>query len=259
MSKETTSLDTSACISSPASEDGTTRSSSPTGPMIALSGPGAVPASHSRRRAEDLQLEMPGISGPTCYGSSPSAVLQSFLESRLRAVLDASGSLEYALTWKSWDMPSGGPICALRARGHRTSGSGCFGWRTPDANERGGDYSDPSKARRRLVGGHQINLNDQTILAGWATPAANEAGGTAERFLDRKRRSRRRGGSVSVEDQVHSTLGPGLTSSSARNPRVQRRGVLNPEHSRWLMGYPAAWAFCGVTAMLSSRKSRRHS
>ncbi|WP_225578870.1 hypothetical protein [Novacetimonas hansenii] len=36
-------------------------------------------------------------------------------------------------------------------------------------------------------------------------------------------------------------------------------GQLNPEFSLWLMGFPAAWASCGVQAMQSSRKPQRPS
>ncbi len=36
-------------------------------------------------------------------------------------------------------------------------------------------------------------------------------------------------------------------------------GPLSPEHSRWLMGYPAAWGCCGATATRSCRRSRRSS
>lgn len=34
---------------------------------------------------------------------------------------------------------------------------------------------------------------------------------------------------------------------------------LNPEHSRWLMGYPIVWSGCAVTAMQSFQKRARRS
>ena len=37
------------------------------------------------------------------------------------------------------------------------------------------------------------------------------------------------------------------------------RGQLNPEHSRWLMGYPIEWGLSGATAMQLCRKSRKRS
>jgi hypothetical protein len=64
-----------------------------------------------------------------------SASLQSSLESRLRARMAAYGSLEYALTWKHWDMESGPPICALRASAPRISDSGFTGWATPTTRD----------------------------------------------------------------------------------------------------------------------------
>jgi len=45
--------------------------------------------------------------------------------------MDVNGSPEFALTWKDWDMPAGGPICALRASERRTGDKGCSGWPTP--------------------------------------------------------------------------------------------------------------------------------
>ena len=51
-------------------------------------------------------------------------------------------------------------------------------------------------------------------------------------------------------------IGPASTSCPAG---TGKRGVLRPGHSRWLMGYPAAWDSCGDTAMLSCRRARRSS
>ena len=61
-----------------------------------------------------------------------SANLQLSLENRLRANLDANGSLECVLTWKRWDMLSGPQICALRASTRPTADNGYIGWPTPD-------------------------------------------------------------------------------------------------------------------------------
>ena len=151
-------------ISSPESRAGHMRSTSPAG-EIAKCGPEAVPV--SRFRAQDSGEAMPtsDTSGPLFTVSSPSAALQRSLESRLRAVMDVNGSPEYALTWKSWDMPSGAPICALRARARPISDSACSGWPTPmasDVRDGIGGVNDAHRTIRRL----------ETIaqLAGWPTP-----------------------------------------------------------------------------------------
>jgi len=123
--------DTHRPISSPGSADGPSPFASPDGPTTSPSGPEAAPASHSAPPASAKAPTTPDTSGLSSLASSASARLQSSLENRLRARMGATGSPEYALTWKAWPMRSGPPICALRARAPRTSDSGFGGWPTP--------------------------------------------------------------------------------------------------------------------------------
>jgi len=105
-------------------------------------------------------------------------------------------------------------------------------------------------------------LNEVARLATWATPAAQEAGGTPEAFLARKKAARQDGTAIgvsltSLSLQAQLADSGGMPSgSSAEIPPAGRRspGQLNPEHSRWLMGYPGVWGYCGATATLSSQK-----
>lgn len=102
--------------------------------------------------------------------------LQSALERSLRRRFRGYGSPEYALTWSYWDMPSGAPICALRASARRTSASAYGGWPSPKA-------SNTTGAGTRGKGGE--NLQTVALYAGWNTPRAtdgknggpNQAGG----------------------------------------------------------------------------------
>jgi hypothetical protein len=107
-------------------------------------------------------------------------------------------------------------------------------------------------------------LNEVARLASWNTPAAQEAGGSPEQFLTRKAKAKAKGAelgvsltSLSMQAQL---ADPGIqpTGSSAEIPPVGRPslGQLNPEHSRWLQGYPAAWGYCGAMVTRSPRKSR---
>ena len=119
-------------ISSLGSEDGPTPSSLLVGIQLEMSGLGLAPANHSQMPEPVPGSRTRAISGPSGENLSPSAVLQLSLESRLRAHLDVNGSLECVLTWKSWDMPSGPQICALRASTRRTVDNDFTGWPTPD-------------------------------------------------------------------------------------------------------------------------------
>lgn len=132
-------------ISSPASEDGRSPSSSPAGPTSGRCGPAPVPVSRSARQGNAAAGMTTGIYGRNSGASSPSAALQRCLESRLSVLLGVNGSPEYDLIWKRWDMPVGPPICRLRASARRTSDSGFGGWPSPTA----WDQTDRGYAYRR--------------------------------------------------------------------------------------------------------------
>ena len=167
--------------------------------------------------------------------------------------------LQDAVLLAAWPTPNtmeGGQT----SRGGKRKGEplmgGLVGWATPPAE-------DAESAGMRHSRGVADTLTAQAGqgLAGWQTPMASDGKpprDMAKRLkTDRQTRDPNCSGSYKMDlsDQVGLT-GPASTSCPAG---TGKRGVLRPGHSRWLMGYPAAWDSCGATAMQSCRKSRRSS
>ena len=115
----------------PESQGGTLRCDGPDGRQIAPYGPAPALASRFQRPANAEELRTNDISGLFGFGSSPSVALQQSLESRLLHRMAGYGSPEYALTWRERDMPSGPPICQLRASARYIEGRGYGGLPTP--------------------------------------------------------------------------------------------------------------------------------
>jgi len=213
-------------------------------------GPEVALASHSPKPANAKEPPTSGTCGRSSSASSRSAALQRSLASKLEAAMDVNGSPEYVLTWKHWDMQSGPPICALRARQRRISDNAFGGWHSPTVNDEKsksytydrGDHSRPRPTNLGLLAGwatpksteHQttskrgnLTLNGQAkLLAGWATPATRDY-----RYPNNR----------SYQDRSQSTKGEQLNKQAVH----QLSGWPSPQ---------ATWATAGSTSGSGDRR-----
>ena len=107
------------------------------------------------------------------------------------------------------------------------------GWGTPTSRDHKDGAADLSK--------NPVNglLSREVLLTGWCTPTAvNRNRETDEKNLDKN----------TMDRQV---IQIGETLNGSPVP-TERRGQLNPEFTRWLMGFPAEWEDCAPTATPSS-------
>jgi flagellar hook-length control protein FliK len=106
---------------------------------------------------------------------------------------------------------------------------------------------------------HQVRF---TEAASWLTPT-NEAASWATPA----HRDYRHANSKSFQERSNSTKGEQLNNQVVHHGPTSNgspaatgvRGQLNPDFSRWLMGYSAAHLSCAPTATPSSLKSQRSS
>lgn len=207
------------------------RLNSQIGQQLPLFGPEVAPVNHLASQETCAEKKTTGTCGLTSSGLLASANLQQSLENRLHKRLGDYGSIEYALTWHHWDMPSGLPILRRRALAHRTSGKGCGGWPTPSTRDHKEGYTG-GRIRNGKISTDTLDVTAQIV--GWYIPRASDHKGG--------RHSKKNG-----------TPGGTLVWQAA-GMESNEEYRLNPLFSLWLMGYPKEWACLEAQATPLYRK-----
>lgn len=190
-------------------------------PITSHAGRVAHHVNHSAQQVSSSGSLMSDTSHQPLCVSSVSAVLQSFLASRLQQRLENTGSMIYSMSWKEKNTPARRRYCQRQASVLRTKETDCslarYFWTTPAASDgiRGGTgitkgmtgsslaqlvkmaawpspcaqngtvngYQDWEKVILRANAGRQQNLQDVVILTVWPTPTANDFKGSGSTVI----------------------------------------------------------------------------
>ena len=121
------------------------------------------------------------------------------------------------------------------------------GWPTPNTL----DHMKSSNLKERKKKGGCSNLKDVAPLAGWPTPTT-EGKEWSREAIDRwaKHGQTTKHG---LDLGGAARMASGKTPNGSHAP-TGRRGQLNPDFTRWLMGFRVEWGSCAPTGTRSSRK-----
>jgi hypothetical protein len=99
-----------------------------------------------------------------------------------------------------------------------------------------------------------VPLDQMAALAGWATPTSRDHfPAHSQEYVDDKKAQGH--GMANLNDQAALLIsGPTSTSSTAS---TEKRGALNPDFTRWLMGYPVEWLFAAPVKSTGTRGRAR--
>ena len=209
--------------------------------------------------------------GPDLFSASRSPLPQSLalqvsLESAVRRRTNRLGSTLFSLAWKTHITPAGRSLSLLRASAPRTTGCGSTGARGawPTAKAGGGSGGRTTET----AGGGNAHLDREVRLAGWPTCRQTDGEKNVRSMEGSLSEIARKGSpqdlmqSAALSSWPTTENGPArltvfgemLTGSSAR---MASGGQLNPEHSRWLQAFPAAWENFAPTETRSALNKRK--